>query len=190
MRFVKLLLMVFGGVAIFLAVGCRPAPPVQPLHEDPPATIQQSEARDSYYEAGHITANEAAALEAQLKKNPEDFDARQKLLVFYGPDFTGNVAARRPHILWLIEHHPDHPIAGSWEARIFPKAPDPVPDAEGYARAKKLWLKQTANPNAGVAVLSNAAAFLEVADKSLAEELLLRGQAKAPYADWAASLGQ
>src|SRR5262249_28771435 len=60
----------------------------------------------------------------------------------------------------------------------------------GYARAKKLWLKHAANPNAGVAVLSNAAAFLEVADKPLAEGLLLRGQAKAPYADWAASLGQ
>src|SRR5262245_25607214 len=190
MRFVKLLLTVSCGVAMFLPAGCRPAPAVQPLHEEPPAKVHQIAARDSYYEVGQMTTDDAAELEAQLKKNPEDLDARQTLLVFYGPDFTGNVAARRPHILWLIEHHPDHPIAGSWEARIFPKAPDPVPDADGYARAKKLWLKHTANPNAGVAVLSNAAAFLEVADKPLAEELLLRGEAKAPYADWASSLGQ
>jgi hypothetical protein len=129
-------------------------------------------------------------LEGKLKRNPDDYTARRKLLVFYGPDFTGNVTARRRHILWLIEHHPDDPLAGSSEAHIFPKPPDPVPDPAGYAQAKRLWLKHTLNPDADVAVLSNAASFLQVADKPLAEELLLRGQAKAPYADWWADLGQ
>jgi hypothetical protein len=71
----------------------------------------------------------------------------------------------------------------------FPKPPDPAPDPVGYARAKRLWLKQAANPDADVGVLSNAAAFLQTADKPLAEQLLLRGQAKAPYADWWADLG-
>ena len=55
------------------------------------------------------------------------------------------IARRRPHILWLIEHHPDHEM-DVWQVSA---DADPV----GYAEAKKRWLAQTAKPDASVRVL-------------------------------------
>ena len=187
----KLLVAVGCAAAIFLTVACHPAP--APLQEDPETRVRQArekERADFYYQAGHMSRQEAAALEELLQKNPEDLVARRKLLVHYGPDFTGNAAARRRHIWWFIEHHPEHEAAGSREARIFPTSRDPVPDVVGYAHGKKLWLRHTSKPDASTQVLSSAAYFLEVADKPLAEELLLRAQARDPNDRWSNRLGE
>jgi tetratricopeptide (TPR) repeat protein len=150
-------------------------------------------------------------LEAILKRNPDDLDVLRRFLLSYwvayaprpvigggNPLITGRtvdrrlVAARRAHILWLIEHHPDSYLAGSVEARIFSRDLEPFfpGDPVGYAQAKAVWLSQANRPGASSVVLGNAAYFLEATDQPLAEDLLLRARVMDPTGPWAARLGR
>jgi len=200
--------------AIFLAVACRQQRGTAvPLQEDPKLAAEQAQqkARNEFYRAARgMNFRQVTELEEAVKKNPEDLASLEKLLVFYAPisvEVKGEkgkwapvcaqvigekecVAARRPHILWLIEHHPDSRLAGDWGARIYPTSLDPLPDPAGYAEAKKLWLRETAAPSVAVQVLSNAAYFFEAADKPLAEQMLLRAQALDPKPHGSYALGR
>jgi hypothetical protein len=151
------------------------------------------------------------ALEAILKENRDDLGALRRFLVSYWVQYApqpvvggGNplitaiivdkklLAARRTHILWLIEHHPDSGLAGSLEARIFPLDLEPFfpGDPVGYAQAKAVWLAQANRPGVSSMVLGNAAYFLEATDKPLAEDLLLRASVMDPAGPWLARLGR
>ena len=181
--------------AIFLIVACRQQPKsVAPLQEDPKFAEQQAaqKARSDLYRAARdMTAQQVVELEASMKKTPDDLATLEKLLMFYAPSSEAVIgeqgkwapicaqvigekeciAARRPHILRLIEQHLENRLAaGDWGARIFPTSLDPLPDPAGYAEAKKLWLQQTSRPDVSVAVLKNAAYFFEAADKPLCRE--------------------
>lgn len=122
-----------------------------------------------------ITAEQAASLELDLKKNPDDFAAREKLLDYY---FRAQLNSRTPEIeqkreqsiLWVIEHHPDSVLAGSPEAEIAAIGFDG--SAEGYVRAKQLWLEQTDKHRDNPKILVNAAQFLIFADATTARALL------------------
>src|SRR5690242_4533675 len=61
-------------------------------------------------QGANISRATAAELEAQVERNPEDLNARAKLLGYYWyqwmlPGEAAAKASRRRHILWLIEHH-------------------------------------------------------------------------------------
>jgi hypothetical protein len=148
--------------------------------------------------------------EAAVRQDPEDLVALQQFLVSYWVQYAckpvagcGNplvaakavdsnlLASRRAHILWLIEHHPESDLAGAGEARIFPDDLQPFfpGDPLGYSQAKALWLAQAHQPNVTAVVLGHAADFLEVADKPLAEQFLLRARAMDPSGPWTARLG-
>lgn len=133
--------------------------------------------------AAAMTSEQAAALEAGVRQNPEDVEARKKLLILYSrPAALGRaaqengtketIAARRQHVLWLIEHHPEHEFAAS----TF----DPLPDPEGYAQARKAWLAQADRDGRTAAIYLNAVKFFRVSDKPLAEKMLLRAAAIDP----------
>src|SRR5262245_3135853 len=92
-------------------------------------------------QGANITLAAAQELEAQLEKNPEDLNARAKLLGFYWyqwmrPGEEAARAARRRHILWLIQHHPDSAVTGLEEASIA-EAGNSLIDPEGYQEARK-----------------------------------------------------
>jgi hypothetical protein len=201
-------------VAIFLVVAChQKSQPAAPLQEDP-KYVQlraQQKADSDFYRAAHdMSAQQVADIEASLKKDLEDLAALKKLLEFYAPiseqvpgekdkwtprcaQVLGEkecIAARRLYILWLIEHHPDNELAGDWGARIYPTSLDPLPDPAGYAQAKKLWLSKTAPSNTNVQALKNASRFFEVADKPLAEKMMLRAQALDPKGHWSSAIGR
>ena len=131
---------------------------------------------------------EAAALERQLTRNPEDSVTREMLLSFY--QWTGkntqpwndNVAARRRHALWLVEHHPEHSLV--MRAPVTKET-----DPEGYAQLRKRWLAVTAPSKVHPRVLINAAWFFALPEGhpsrpagqqeiSVAEGLLLRALAQ------------
>ncbi len=80
------------------------------------------------------------------------------------------IGARRRHILWLIENHPESEVAGLPEARIAPEG-DRLSDEEGYRQAKELWLAQAETQKDSPAVRRNAAAFLQAHDQAIAEDL-------------------
>ena len=167
---------------IVLGVACRSTPPAPaPLQPDPEVAQRlerQKEAAAREERARNLTAADVIALEASLKRSAEDFDTLRMLRSFYRASgakvFGWNemVARRRPHIVWLIENHPERD-----EALWFISADaDPV----GYAEAKSRWLAHTNEPDAPEAVLSNAAAFFGQHDPRLAEQLLLRARGQAP----------
>src|SRR6266550_3301578 len=96
-------------------------------------------------EQGAKLGREAAQdLETALEGNPEDLAARAKLLGYYyyqwmQPGEAATKAARRRHILWLIGHHPEAPLAGLSEAAL-DQGGNALADEEGYQEARKLWL--------------------------------------------------
>ena len=152
-----------------------------------------------------------ATHETALARHPDDLGALRQFLVSYWARYTCNavadcgnpfvtnkvvdgrlLAARRTHIVWLIEHHPESDLAGAVEARIFPDDVTPFfpTDPAGYAQAKAAWIAQTLRPDVSAVVLGHAADFLEVADRPLAERMLLRSRALNPEGRWVARLGR
>jgi beta-lactamase regulating signal transducer with metallopeptidase domain len=207
----KIIVALSCAIAVVLVVACRrqqPAPPpLKPNPEFVESRARQKAEGDIYKAADKMTAQQVADLEAVVKKNPEDLAALKKLLIFYAPvkikigdswmprcaAVVGEkecVAARRAHILWLIEHHPESDLTGSWGARIFATSVDPLPDPVGYEQAKKVWLGHTARPDVSVAILKNAAWFFEVPDKPLTETILIRLQSMDPQGHWSTRLGR
>jgi hypothetical protein len=143
-----------------------------------------------------------AALEAAVARNPDDRESREQLLAYYGDGRRkldpAAIVARRAHILWMIEHHPDGDIAS---LRLYTIGadiwlPEPLratfhvnPDPEGYAQARQLWLAAMAKPDASVQTLTNAARFLEMADKPLSEAAYLKAEEREP-GNWSGELGR
>jgi beta-lactamase regulating signal transducer with metallopeptidase domain len=166
--------------AIAIVGSCRQQQTASALQPDPQVAeqLKKDKARGAFYEsAKNLTAAEVEALEASLKRTPEDFETLRKLQIFYqwsGQKVFGwneMIARRRPHLLWLIENYPDHELA-MWQVSA-------EADAVSYAEARKRWLAQTAKPDASARVLTNAAYFFERSDLAIAEQMLLRAKAMA-----------
>lgn len=190
---------------VVAAVACRAEKQVTPLvlesPADPGAVARRGESERAQLvreSARALTWEQVATLEADWRRNPENLEALERLLFFYEPDISGTrtpedakkIAGRRPLILWLIEHHPDSPLLRELPGRIFGHT-DWLMDPDGYEAAKKLWLAQAARPDVSVQTLTNAAWFLNVEDKPLAERLLLQGQHNYPGPDsWSLALGR
>ena len=163
-------------------------------------TAQAQQSRPPTYasiarEGYRLNKVEAEALEAALARNPDDLATRAKLLGFYfrgavrlyGPETT--IAARRRHILWLIEHHPGSEVAQLSEATI-DAAGHALADKDGYEEAAKLWTQQAQRSGNDAAVLGNAARFFQLSDKEQAAALLKVAQRAAPQdAQWSGRLG-
>lgn len=137
-----------------------------------------------------------STLETRLAKAPEDLNLRQRLLYLYtasGDKLIGQpatIVARRKHILWLVEHHPDSKPARSVVAVIYTRPGDPDPDPDGYQEIKKIWLARAAPADAPTSILSGAGHFFRLNDRPLTEQLYLRAQAQDPKGHWAPELGR
>jgi BlaR1 peptidase M56 len=207
--------------AILLAVACRPSssvfhenPTIEQRDRTLRAQLEQIERNQGQYFANvdwDAGPGPLESLEAAVRKNPDDLDVVQRFLVGYwvlyaprpvsgwGNPLISNkivdtrlLAARRAHILRLVEHHPDSELAGAVVARMFLKDLEPFfpGDPIGYSQAKALWLEHARRPGANAVVLGHAADFLEAADKPVAEQMLLRARALDPNGPWTARLGR
>src|SRR6266566_2733609 len=145
-------------------------------------------------QGANLSQAAAQELEAQLEKNPEDLTARAKLLGYYWyqwmqPGEAAAKAARRRHVLWLIEHHPDSPVTGLEEAAIS-ETGNSLIDPEGYQQARKLWLSLIETKRGNAYLLGNLAKFFQMSDKPLAETALLQAKAMQPEnGEWDWRLG-
>ncbi len=127
-----------------------------------------------------LTPEEAAALLAKVKENPEDRNTYLTLVRHY--EFKGIVKDRGALWLWYIEHHPG--------GRISPGNINPQYDREGYLRGKALWLTHLKRPGASAEIYQRAADFLEGGDKPLAESVLTAGRKAHPNDPrWARAFG-
>jgi hypothetical protein len=95
-------------------------------------------------------------------------------------------AARRRHILWVIERHPENDITALSEFTI-DRAGHSLADVEGYGQARKLWLDQIRQRKDDARVLLHAAEFFTLPDKALALTLLKQAVQLAPSDDDIAS---
>ena len=168
---------------LVLAIACRQQVAAEPLRPDPEVQkqIDSNNARMQRHRAAvAMTAAEAAALEQTLAANPDDLEAREKLIIFYDQagkaTWEEKLAGIRKHALWRIAHLPETDL---WIPNISKRY-----DPEGYAQAKQLWLEQTSKPDVTPKTLARAAAFLSAYDKPVAEELLLRAQRMEPAGPW------
>jgi beta-lactamase regulating signal transducer with metallopeptidase domain len=195
----KVLVAVGCAAAIVLAGAWRQiAAPLRP-HPEALARMESNAQLDAFRNAAlNMSASDVAAADAAWRSDRENMEALEKLLIYYGHDFNGRArtdraavaATRREYILWLIEHHPEHRLAGTWGARIYNSPRDPFPDAEGHAEARRLWLMHLDRNNLPVAALSNGAAFFEAEDTQQAEAFLLRAAEVEPRAEWSRRLGR
>ncbi|HJW04506.1 MAG TPA: hypothetical protein VJ548_14595, partial [Azospira sp.] len=127
----------------------------------------------------------AEPLEAVLVKQPDDLVSRYRLLGYYyfnGADEIGvakTVEARRRHILWLIQNHPDLEVVAYPEASLA-LADSVLADPQGYAEGSRLWLEQVGKPGAKEAVFYHGATYHQLGDKAKAEQILLQGRQAFP----------
>lgn len=175
-------------LALAAAVACRQEMTAEPLRPDPDVQkqIDANQARAERHKAAvAMSVEEAAALERSLEANPDDVEAREKLIIFY--DQAGKVsweeklAGIRRHALWRLENLPGTDL---WIPHISKRY-----DPEGYARAAKLWMQHAAGPDVSAETLGRAAAFFGRYDKPIAEDLLLRASRMEPDGPWADRLG-
>ena len=154
----------------------------------PPSTSEAVE------EGAGMSSYEALVVEERLKTKPDDLTDRARILGYLfsqsltavGP--AGTIEARRRHILWLIENHPEAELAGLSEATIDP-AGQSLADRPGYEQARRLWLEQVQRRPADAEVLRHAAKFFTLPDKETAERLLKQGQKAEPQnAAWGEEL--
>jgi hypothetical protein len=104
-----------------------------------------------------LSAVQVQQYEAALKSNPGDRAARSALLDYYflnsGLDARVAIAARRRHILWLIENTPSDQLAGTSAATI-DAAGHRLADPQGFKLASDAWRAQTAKADISAAALA------------------------------------
>ena len=179
-----------GCAAVLLpAIACHQQIAAESLRPDPEVQkqIDDNNARTERHRAAvAMTSAEAAALEQALATNPDNVEAREKLIIFYDQagkaTWEEKLAGIRKHSLWRIAHLPETDL---WIPNISKRH-----DPEGYAQAKQLWLEQTSRPGVTPKTLARAAAFLSASDTPAAEELLIRAQRMEPAGPWSDRLGE
>ena len=162
-------------VAVFVAAACREqsiySVELKPDPQNSAALAKQKTGQDFNRAARNMDARQVEDLEAAVRRNPEDLDTRNKLMIFYqasGRKVLGDqktVTAFWAHRLWCIEHHPDDICASLAE---------PLSDPAAYQDAKKLWLAAVQRKDVEPDAFISAAMFIGRTDPQLAERIALR----------------
>lgn len=136
-----------------------------------------------------LSPEAAAAIEIELKEEPNDLAARTTLLGYYSSGKYRNktkAEAYRQHVLWLIENSPQADVLGIPQGRL-----DAYLDGETYWEAKKIWLKHLDEQGEKLAILRNGSKFFAMSEPGKTEDLLKYALAIAPKdPEWSRALGQ
>ncbi|MBI2571568.1 MAG: hypothetical protein HYV63_31545 [Candidatus Schekmanbacteria bacterium] len=120
-------------------------------------------------EGATLGADEVHAIEQRLTAAPDNPHARVRLLGYYAahPGGPGDWDHRNEHLLWLTEHHPELPFAGStWGNLVY--GDDPLV----YEQAERLWHTHINAAPDDPRIAINAALFFAGSDPRLASQLL------------------
>ena len=116
---------------------------------------------------------------ADLNNHPDDTTGRANLLRYYfsqiGQSSDRVKPLRRPHILWFVENHPDHPILSD-SAGVIEKTDDP----DGFAQAEAEWKKAIAVEKPLADTFANAIVFYRTNDPDRAREIAEEGLQRYP----------
>lgn len=125
------------------------------------------------------TSADAEKLEAELDARPDDASVRLLLIRYYFYQAAGQSAdrikpLRRKHILWMIEHRPDHPVFSETTVTL-DSSGHTLADPEGHAAADAAWRKHFADGKPRADTFANAASFYKTADPGFARRLVEDG---------------
>ncbi len=137
------------------------------------------------YLGRNISKVKVTELETEIKKNPENIDARLSLIGFYNwtVQTSTNMLRLRTHVLWLIENHPEHPATGEPALRDLPDDPD------GNIQILSLWTRNIEARGNDYDVLKNAEKFFFSRDPAEAERIIQRLYEKDPVnREWPSEL--
>jgi hypothetical protein len=152
------------------------------------ARAQDMRERDLFIQGVRLSNEDAAKLEAQLKSDPDDFDARLQLLGYTFQQRHTDADAKASHanhVAWAIKNHPD----ATWGNLPYMLV-DQILNPEGFIAARTLWLEQVKAHAESAQVHANAATFFTFADRERAAELLERAEELEPEsAEWPQRLG-
>lgn len=128
--------------------------------------------------AGLVTEEQIPALESDLVLNPDNLDARAKLLSDYrqrrkGPDFMR-------HLLWLSDHHPESQILDSALETGFTKDDGWLNTAAEYQKGRAIWEQKLIETGNSPVVLFHAGLFFEYTDPERAAQLFHRARELEP----------
>ena len=136
-----------------------------------------------------MTSEEALELEKKLEQDPDDINARTKLLGYYFQKKYSDksaLAAQEAIVLWLVKNKPRAEVLRGSFARL-----DAVLNPDAYQEAKKEWLAHLKEHPADLEILEMSAAFFLVQSRELAEQSLLKAQSLAPKdPKWPSKLGE
>ena len=118
-------------MVLILVIGPAP-PPAQaqlvapksspPASVPPPPPLFSPWYVESLRDILELEESDVARLEQRLAANPDDLQARLKLMAYYQrADRSGRLEARAKrvqHALWLIEHHPNSELLHSFVSRF------------------------------------------------------------------------
>jgi beta-lactamase regulating signal transducer with metallopeptidase domain len=132
------------------------------------------------------TQQQADQLESQLLRDPENLNIRGVLMAFYVNQ--GNESAFTPHLLWVINHHPEAPIAAM---KIYSRRDSPshsLPDSvaahtsanSDYELISKAWDNAVNEHPNSADVIFHAGLFIERNDPRSALDLFTRAAAVTP----------
>lgn len=124
-----------------------------------------------------LTKDQVREHEKTLEEKPTDMQARCLLLGYYrGHSKPGSRDRKRlhAHALWIIENRPQTPMARECEL---------LPWLDGdtvYEMGKQIWLTHCESHKTDCRILSNAAKYLLLEDRLIAEQLILQGKQLQP----------
>jgi TonB family protein len=123
-----------------------------------------------------ITAEE---LELRLRSDPNDLEARTRLITYYSLPLRDEdeaplkKAGRSRHILWLIEHLPGTSLLGEHRLCTFNREAGLLHDIDAYEKGKQLWTEQLRKFPGHLIVMEHAVNYLEINDPEEAERIIL-----------------
>jgi tetratricopeptide (TPR) repeat protein len=127
--------------------------------------------------------SDAEKLEADLDSQPDNVSIRLNLLRYYTSQaiqFPERVKPlRRHHIVWFIEHRPEHSVLSEWASAI-DKSGYSFADPEGFAEAGAAWQKALSAEKIPADVFANAATFYRTEDPERARKLVEEGLRRYP----------
>lgn len=146
-----------------------------------PQNFSEQRVVNMLIEAANMSRQSVFGLERTLKKEPDNLDARIKLLSYYfwKSDSENTADAQLEHLIWFLKQAPDNPILRNGPGN-FPR---------GNEKVAELWKGLIQNHSDNVDVLENAAEYFKMKDNRLCEALYLKAQSLDPEnSHWPESL--
>lgn len=156
------------------ATTLTPSQGVQPASHGPLQLLQGKGWTNAVLFVGmKVTPAQAEQLEARLRVNPNDLEARITLIAHYY--WQTKEELRPAHVFWWIEHYPASELFDFSGAQLGPHSPPEVVD-----RAERLWIDQASRYFMNARVLTNAARALEWRRPDRAAEYLTHARQLEP----------